>query len=305
MKKITKILSLFLIALTLFTVSPIIEKALPADKTVAVAEAASIRLNKTAVTLIEGNSIKLKVKGTKKKVKWSTSKKKVATVKNGKVTAKKEGTATITAKVAGKKLKCKVTVKPVPVTTKKIAATYYKTTNLDGVVGFLKNNNNRAVSVTLTVVFYDAAGKMIGNSSDFNYCLESGRTCVMHAYNPYVDGKRADFKTFKTNLKVSDSYYTKKCKAKNIVTTSNISDGKIFVESTNIGTKKFDTINISVVYYDGNGNVIAADDQYLDCKDPGSSAYNTFYIPNDNKSDDYVDITFASYKIIVNHAYAY
>ncbi len=305
MKKITKILSLFLIALTLFTVSPIIEKALPADKTVAVAEAASIRLNKTAVTLIEGNSIKLKVKGTKKKVKWSTSKKKVATVKNGKVTAKKEGTATITAKVAGKKLKCKVTVKPVPVTTKKIAATYYKTTNLDGVVGFLKNNNNRAVSVTLTVVFYDAAGKMIGNSSDFNYCLESGRTCVMHAYNPTVEGKRVDFKTFKTSLKVSDSNYIKKCRAKDIVITSNISDGKVFVESTNVGTRKFDTINVSIVYYDGNGNVVACDDSYLDCEDPGSNAYDTFYIPNDNLSDDYVDITFTSYKIIVNHAYTY
>lgn len=68
------------------------------------------KLNKTKLTLKVGKSTKLKVKNTKKKVKWSSSKKKVATVKNGKVTAKKVGKTTITAKVGKKKLKCKVTV---------------------------------------------------------------------------------------------------------------------------------------------------------------------------------------------------
>ena len=49
----------------------------------------------------------------KRKLKWTSSNKKVATVnKNGKVTAKKKGTATITVKTAnGKKYSCKVTVK--------------------------------------------------------------------------------------------------------------------------------------------------------------------------------------------------
>ena len=47
-----------------------------------------------------------------KKIKWSSSNKKIATVSSkGKVTAKKKGTATITAKVSGKSYKCKVTVK--------------------------------------------------------------------------------------------------------------------------------------------------------------------------------------------------
>lgn len=70
------------------------------------------RLNKTKLSLYVGKTATLKVKNNKKKVKWSTSKKSVATVsKKGKVSAKKKGTATITAKVAKKKLKCKVTVK--------------------------------------------------------------------------------------------------------------------------------------------------------------------------------------------------
>ena len=51
----------------------------------------SLRLNRKKVTLKVGKSVKLKVKGTKKKVTWKTSKKKIAKVsKKGKVTAKKE-----------------------------------------------------------------------------------------------------------------------------------------------------------------------------------------------------------------------
>ncbi|MDO4943224.1 MAG: Ig-like domain-containing protein [Lachnospiraceae bacterium] len=75
------------------------------------ASAASVKLSSKSVTLIKGQKKTLKVKGTKKKVTWSSNKKSVATVSSkGKITAKQKGTATITAKVAGKKLKCKVRV---------------------------------------------------------------------------------------------------------------------------------------------------------------------------------------------------
>lgn len=73
-----------------------------------------VKLNKTKITLIVGKTATLKIKNAPKgkKVIWSTNKKKVATVsKKGKVTAKKVGTAKITAKVAKKKYTCKVTVK--------------------------------------------------------------------------------------------------------------------------------------------------------------------------------------------------
>lgn len=73
-----------------------------------------IALNKTSVSLKVGKTCKLKVSGTTKTVKWSSKKKSVATVsQTGKVTAKKAGTTTIVAKVSGKTLKCKVTVKSV------------------------------------------------------------------------------------------------------------------------------------------------------------------------------------------------
>lgn len=74
--------------------------------------AKKVSLNRKKVTLYIGKSFQLKIRGTKKKVQWKTSSKKIATVsRKGKVKAKKKGTAKITAKVAGKKLVCKVTVK--------------------------------------------------------------------------------------------------------------------------------------------------------------------------------------------------
>jgi uncharacterized protein YjdB len=75
-------------------------------------QAATIKLNATSKTIYKGKSATLKVSGTKKKVKWSSSNKKVATVSSkGKVTAQKKGICYISAKVVGKTLKCKITVK--------------------------------------------------------------------------------------------------------------------------------------------------------------------------------------------------
>lgn len=77
------------------------------------AEAATAKLNKKTLTIMVGDTYTLKVKKASGKIKWKSSKKSVATVSSkGKVTAKKTGSATITAKVSGKKLTCKVKVKP-------------------------------------------------------------------------------------------------------------------------------------------------------------------------------------------------
>lgn len=76
------------------------------------APAKKIAISKKSVTMQPGKTIKLKLKNTAKKPKWKSSNKKIATVKSsGKVTAKKAGKATITAKLAKKSYKCKITVK--------------------------------------------------------------------------------------------------------------------------------------------------------------------------------------------------
>ena len=88
-------------------------------------QAASIKLNKTSITLYTGKTSTLKVSGTSKKVAWYTSNKKVATVSSkGVVSAKSPGQATITAKVSKKNLKCRVTVKR-STSSKKVALRAY------------------------------------------------------------------------------------------------------------------------------------------------------------------------------------
>ena len=73
---------------------------------------ASVRLNRKKATITVGKTVRLKVKGSKSKVKWSSSNKKVAVVNaKGKVKARKVGKATITAKIGKKKLRCRITVK--------------------------------------------------------------------------------------------------------------------------------------------------------------------------------------------------
>ena len=76
----------------------------------------SVTLDKTSLEMTEGEEITLAAtikpeNATEKDVTWTSDKTDVATVKDGKVTAVKEGTATITAKAGDQTATCKVTVK--------------------------------------------------------------------------------------------------------------------------------------------------------------------------------------------------
>ena len=109
MKNIIKksIISVIIFAMALTLAMPVTAQAKGTTK---------IKLNKTKITLTITKkktkpTVQLKVKGTSKKVKWTTSNKNVSVSKKGKVTAKKKGIAVVKAKVNGKTLQCKVTVK--------------------------------------------------------------------------------------------------------------------------------------------------------------------------------------------------
>lgn len=107
MKRIAKIVSLSMVLFVgcAFTIPAVIG-------TLESHAASKIKISKTKATIAKGKTLQLKLNGAKKRVKWTTSNKKIATVnKNGKVSAKKVGRATITAKIGKKKYRCKVTVK--------------------------------------------------------------------------------------------------------------------------------------------------------------------------------------------------
>ena len=118
-----------------------------------VADAASaIKLNKKTAKIAVGKSVTLKVRGTKKKVKWKSSKKSVATVNaKGKVTGKKAGKAVVTAKVKGKTLKCKVTVTKKQATKKNAkTATKKQTAKKTNTAG--KKNTTSDISLQKKVI---------------------------------------------------------------------------------------------------------------------------------------------------------
>lgn len=106
MKKLGKIVSVILLCSIFIYSSNIFTKDI-----VEAQAASNIRLSDSSLVLELGHYKTLKVSGTSSKVTWSTSNSWIADVtSSGKVTAKAAGTATITAKVNGKKLTCKVTV---------------------------------------------------------------------------------------------------------------------------------------------------------------------------------------------------
>lgn len=112
-----------------------------------------VALNKTKATLTLTDSkpnpaVALKLKGTSRKVTWSSSNKKIATVKNGKVTAKKKGTVKITAKVSGKKYTCRITVKDKLSKINKTKATLEITNAKTAPTVQLKVTGNRATWTT-------------------------------------------------------------------------------------------------------------------------------------------------------------
>ncbi len=81
-----------------------------------------VKINKTSVLLVKGQTAKLKLTNASGAVSWSSSKNSVASVSgNGKVTAKKKGKATITAKTAAGTKKCKVTVEDPKLNFKKVS----------------------------------------------------------------------------------------------------------------------------------------------------------------------------------------
>lgn len=135
---------------------------------------AKIRLSKTKLSLVVGQRKTIKVKGTKKAVKWSTSKKRVATVKKGKITAKKKGIAIIKAKVARKTLKCKVTVKAKTKTTSKRTTSPKDTktsqlANAPSFLGFKTYSGEKIEDVKLSkksAIFEDTGSLTTVNSDD-------------------------------------------------------------------------------------------------------------------------------------------
>lgn len=109
MKQFRKTALFLIVVLLMSVISPVVVS------NAAQAQSVIIRLSRSDLTLLVGQTYTLAVKGSTSKATWSTSDKDIATVnKGGKVTAINVGKAIITAKVNKVKYTCVIAVKKVP-----------------------------------------------------------------------------------------------------------------------------------------------------------------------------------------------
>ena len=135
------------------------------------AAAATVKLNKTNVTLTKGYTCQLKVSGTSNKVTWTSSNKSVASVSSkGLVKAQKAGTARIKAAVkGGKTYTCNVTVK------NNIFTTANKPNNVrvtgNGVSLFITKMQYSGNKLVVNGFFTNRSGKRVYGLRNYNIKL--------------------------------------------------------------------------------------------------------------------------------------
>ena len=208
------------------------------------------KLNKKSVTLSVGKSSTLKVTGTKQKVKWISSNTAIATVSSkGVVTARKKGTAVITAKVGSEKYICKVTVKEKkkPTTT---SSKYKKVVDYITNHGKLNSNYNYFISIEkkssdttyAAAIEYDedikALNLILISSMEFE--LGSGKTALEVTINNNATSADVDYVWI-----YSHQYGTNAVEMEAIInpkTYSGLSDIN-FREVSNTGNLSYKNIN--------------------------------------------------------------
>lgn len=294
MKKSKKLLAIFTIMLLIVCM--------------AVPVSAAGKINKKKVTLKVGQTLQLKVTGTKGKVKWTSSKKSVATVSSkGRVKAKKKGSATITAKIGKKKYTCKVTVKKVSngnggfggnpnanSSGKKNVVSYHAESTPYGAVAILENHYDHAVDLTVEFIYY-LNGTMVGVDKDYNFAFAAHSKCALQGWN---SDKTWD--SFKINLNIKKASSSVITNNSGIHYSANFGNRNVVVKVDNNGRKNAFT-TIAIVFYK-NGRIVGYDDHSADVKNPGSTAYLEFDFPFDRNFEDIIPDKFEVY---VNDSYTY
>lgn len=148
--------------------------------------AATVKINKTKATICTGQTLQLKMVGTKAKPKWSSNSRNAIVNNTGKVTAKTRGTATITAKIGKKSYRCLVTVEAPKISSANISLYKGKTAQLK----MLNTKQKyRWTSSNTKVVTVSSTGKISGKSTG----------------TAYVSARSASGKTFKCKVAVKNT----------------------------------------------------------------------------------------------------
>ena len=148
--------------------------------------AATVKINKMKVTICTGQTMQLKMAGTKAKPKWFSNSRNAIVNNAGKVTAKARGTATITAKIGKRSYRCLVTVEAPKISSSNISLYKGKTAQLK----MLNTKQKyRWTSSNTKVATISSTGKISGKSAGI----------------AYVSARSASGKTFKCKVTVKNT----------------------------------------------------------------------------------------------------
>ena len=293
MKGIKKIYMVAALSFSMLATSVSVQNIVGTQETV---QAATIKLNKNKIILKTGARTKLKVMGTKKKVKWGTDNKFVATVdKSGNVRGQNAGETYVYAKVQGKTLKCKVTVKnsfDEKKAEKNIKKTIYERNGY--IFVFLKSNYEFPTSVTADCYFYDSNDKPIDTGYSYLFWLEKGREGLLSFQCP------DDYCSYEIKYDFFQSFaYTgnESVIDKSDIESNRVSDkysDKIFVTIKNNSDKEV-SYNVLIKYYDESGNLIYARDEDIYNIKPKDKEVEDVYSMIDDYATYTVEISTATY----------
>lgn len=268
------------------------------------------KLNKSSIILKIGEKATLKVSGTSQKIAWKSSNESIATVgKNGIVTAKREGTATITATVLKKKYLCSVTIK----NSEKEGTVFNEKTAQNNISKKVININNSVfvimeskydcpTGISAKCDFYDEYGNPVDYSSDSISFLEKSHTGILQFNYPSIG-----FSTYKITYEYSEGlkYLYHKSVIDKMAVSANLVNSEygnyLMLTVQNSNSYECYSGEIAIIYYGQNGEIVAIEKEYTGEVPANSSKTVKSYVPYDSKT--YEDIEYQRYDVFISYAY--
>lgn len=285
MKKIISLIVTLVLCLSLFSSS---------------AYAATLKLDKTSLTLNEGSSYRLSV-NTTSAVKWTTSDKNIATVSSkGTVKAIKEGSATITATVSKKKLTCKVKVKDVLTNEEAAQNILCNPVELSNeLILILQNNNKVNIQTEVEVLFYDSNDAVMSTEKAYVWTFETGKKAIESVRYPLDDSyNKMAYSRYEIKITADVNYVSQDKIIDGISLQSNKGARYLIVTATNNSDEDISSVTLSVLYYVG-GKMIECSNGYLYDISAGENKSVEIQEPYD---ENYDKVPYDDYEIIINGA---
>lgn len=134
----------------------------------------------------------------------------------------------------------------------------------DGILAIYNNKNKTSVKLTANMSFQDGEKKSISKDKQTNLCLGGKSTAALFFPAPRDEyGNTVNYSSYRGNFSVAKSKYKNYSKKINIDTKLDIIEGK-FV-AVNRSGKVLSNIHATIVFYDGNDEILGCAVKYLNC----------------------------------------